>query len=237
MIARTLVCCLVTVAPALAESSAIDSLRPPAILSLPAVLEVPDAPASPSSTIEDLMARRKPEAAPAGEPSFTRSDGRSVSRRQAFGAGYVLLVLVAPWDGVTKDTLDRLERYRTAFRGRVRPLVMLEQTSRAVANRFMERSRYKGPWLLDEAGRLLTEFTPATLPFTVLMAPNGEVLLRSAYVSDEVLRLLTTNPGRFLRERARRLQRGLPIVTNDPDTGPWGPPEPKDPYLVDGAAP
>lgn len=175
-----------------------------------------------------------PIALSAADGPFLTGDGKEVTRARAIGKNYALILLVKPWDGLTKDLLKQWEKFGRSFQGRVKPVVFFVDSKRATVNKYMDTKRYTFRWFIDEESVLLKELDPPLLPFAVLLSPKGETLYRTVALRDEFMRLIASNPGRALRELKRKKTKGMPLRRNVPKHGPWGPPKPRDSVLEDG---
>lgn len=159
---------------------------------------------------------------------FVTPTGKEVPEKKVLGRNYSLLLLVKPWDGLTKKLLDKWEKFGRSFRGRVTPVVIFTDTKRATVNKYMENKRHTYRWFIDENGEMVKRLNPPLLPYTVLLSPQGKEIYHTMALRDDFMRLIASNPGRLLRELERKGKNGIPLISPKPDHGPWGPPEPKD---------
>ena len=85
----------------------------------------------------------------AKEPVLLTRDGIRISYGNVHKSPYTLLYLIKPWDGFTVKIMEDLKKYERDFYGRVKPVVILSNTRRAVANSYMDSLNLKNtPFIL-----------------------------------------------------------------------------------------
>ena len=165
----------------------------------------------------------------ASEPSpFVTPEGQQVSRAAAFGTGPHAVLVVKPWDGLTKEVLNLWNTTFPPGRRRLKPLVLFVQAPRATVNRYVSEKSWRFSWLLDEDGAWADEVSPPTLPYLyVFDGRNTEAVFKTSAPQQSLLASLARYPGRTLRQLVREAERG-PKQPAPPSSGPWGPPIPTD---------
>lgn len=167
-----------------------------------------------------------------GDWNIIDQKGNLSNPSKILGKQYKLVLLLKAWDGESRDLIDGVRTYLSSLRGRVRPVLIFVKSNRAVVNEYVKDLELKHKSYIDKSGAFINDYHVSFLPTALLLDSQNKVIHRSTVLREDFLKTLSSNPSKTLRIMSRRHRRGIPTLNHiSSDSGPWGPPEPRDPVF------